>query len=112
MTFDALDVLVVPFPFSDRDAAKRRPALVVSSPEFNRDHAQSILAMITSAGGPRWPSDVDLADWQAAGLTVPCRVRFKLFTLDDAMVLRRIGALSHGDAGAVRAGLARVLVVA
>lgn len=71
MAFDALDVVVVPFPFADRDDAKRRPALVVSSSEFNREHRQSVLAMITAAAGADWPSDVPLRDWTAAGLAVP-----------------------------------------
>ena len=30
VTFEAYDVVVVPFPFSDRAASKRRPALVLS----------------------------------------------------------------------------------
>ena len=109
MTFDALDVVVVPFPFSDRRAAKRRPALIVSSAAFNRTHNQSILAMITSAGSD-WSSDVSIRDWQQAGLNVPCKVRLKLFTLDDAMLIRRIGTLSKSDGRAVTDALLRCLV--
>ena len=110
MTFEPFDVVVVPFPFTDRQADRRRPALVVSSPEFNATHDQSVLAMITSAGGD-WPSDVAIRDWREAGLSVPCKVRLKLFTLDDALILRKTGALSDRDAEAVRDSLARFLVV-
>ena len=42
--------MVVPFPFTDRQAAKRRPALIVSSPRFNDAHEQAILAMTAAAG--------------------------------------------------------------
>ena len=31
MTFDAGDVIIVPFPFTDRTTTKRRPALVLSN---------------------------------------------------------------------------------
>ena len=110
MTFDALDVVVVPFPFTDRSAAKRRPALIVSSARFNQAHGQAILAMITSAAGD-WPSDVALRDWREAELKVPCKVRFKLFTLDHALIVRRIGALSKQDGAAVRDALSRFLAV-
>lgn len=79
MTCEPLDVVAVPFPFTDRPAVKRRPALVVSSAAFNQAHAQSILAMITSARST-WPSDVALRDWRQAGLHVPCPVRLKLFS--------------------------------
>ena len=111
MTFEPFDVVVVPFPFTDREADRRRPALVVSSPDFNATHDQSILAMITSAGGGEWPSDVAIRDWREAGLSVPCKVRLKLFTLDDALILRKTGALSERDAEAVRDSLVRFLVV-
>ena len=110
MTFEPFDVVVVPFPFTDRESERRRPALLVSSPEFNATHDQSILAMITSAGGD-WPSDVAIRDWRKAGLSVPCKVRLKLFTLDTTLILRRTGALSERDAEAVRDGLCRFLAV-
>lgn len=108
---ESFDIVVVPFPFTDRRAVKHRPALVVSSAEFNEAHEQSVLAMITSATG-EWPSDVAIQDWRRAGLTVPCKVRLKLFTLDDDLILRRLGALSKRDAKAVQHGLSRFLAVA
>ena len=110
MTCEPFEVVVVPFPFTDREADRRRPALVVSSPAFNAAHDQSILAMITSAG-EGWLSDVAIRDWREAGLGVPCRVRLKLFTLDDALVLRKAGTLSERDVEAVRSSLVRYLAV-
>jgi len=100
VTFEPFDIVVVPFPFTDRNAEKRRPALVVSSTEFNRGHRHSILAMITSTSG-EWPSDVIIRDWREAGLPVPCKVRFKLFTLDGDRVLRKLGTLAPRDRQAV-----------
>ena len=111
MIFEPFDVVVVPFPFTDREAERRRPAVIVSSHEFNATHEQSVLAMITTAGGGEWPSDVAIRDWNEAGLSVPCKVRLKLFTLDDALILRRAGALSDRDAQAVRGSLVRFLAV-
>ncbi|MDE0392926.1 MAG: type II toxin-antitoxin system PemK/MazF family toxin [Rhodospirillales bacterium] len=108
MTFEPFDVVVVPFPFSDRRASKRRPALIVSSAHFNEAHDQAILAMITTAAG-EWPSDVALRDWKEAGLNAPCKVRFKLFTLDHTLILRRIGALSKQDGAAIKDALRRFL---
>ena len=108
MTFDALDVVVVPFPFTDRQTAKRRPALIVSSADFNAAHPQSILAMITSVRSD-WPSDVALKGWRDAGLNVPCKVRFKLFTVDDALIVRKIGVLSQRDRRAVKEAVSRFL---
>ncbi|MXW17564.1 MAG: type II toxin-antitoxin system PemK/MazF family toxin [Gemmatimonadetes bacterium] len=100
MTFEPFDIVVVPFPFTDRTATKRRPALVVSSAAFNRDHRQTILAMITSAPG-EWPSDVFIRGWREAGLSVPCKVRLKLFTLDDDLIVRKLGTMTPRDRQAV-----------
>lgn len=96
MTCDPWQVVAVPFPFSDRPGEKRRPALVLSKRSFNaRGH--TILAMITSREHAPWPGDHVLADRAAAGLAAPCRVRLKLFTLDNRLLAKRIGALSDGD---------------
>lgn len=106
MTFDAFDVVVVPFPFTDRAAVKRRPALVVSdAAAFNAKSGHCVLAMITSAAHARWPLDTPVSELPAAGLPSPSVVRMKLFTLDDRLILRKIGKLGRAD----RAGVIRTL---
>jgi mRNA interferase MazF len=108
MAFEQWAVVVVPFPFTDRAATRRRPALVVSRPEALGDPVgQSVLAMITSAAHRAWPLDIPVRDGVAAGLPAPSVVRMKLFTLDDRLILRRAGALSADDAAGVHAALAR-----
>lgn len=111
MIFKSFDVVAVSFPFTDRDATKRRPALVVSNALFNKQHDQLILAMITTVSNNVWPSDVSLANWQEAGLKVACHLRLKLFTLDQNLVLKTIGRLSSQDINSVRAVLARYVDV-
>ncbi len=90
-------MVVVPFPFSDRDASKRRPALVCSSGAFNNRSRHLVLAMITTASHNPWPGDVPIRDLASTGLPAPSIVRWKLFTLDASLVLRTVGALSSGD---------------
>lgn len=97
MRFKAFDVVAVPFPFADRHARKRRPALVVSTQSFDNQHEQVILAMITTAKASRWFSDVEIVDWESANLSVPCKVRLKLFTLDKSTIVRHLGNLSSSD---------------
>jgi len=109
--FKAFDVIAVPFPFTDRDASKRRPALVISNELFNKQHDQLVLAMITTTTNNVWPSDVSLANWQEAGLKVACHFRLKLFTLDNRLVLKAIGHLSSRDIKSVQAVLAQYVEV-
>lgn len=110
MTCEAFDVVVVPFPFTDRRTTKRRPALVLSdAAAFGDSVAHSVLAMITSAGNARWPLDVPLQDLGSAGLPSPSVVRMKLFTLDHRLIVRRAGSLSPGDQKKVRAAIRKLL---
>ncbi len=112
MTFKAFDVVVVPFPFTDRTTTKRRPALVISNEnKFNKKVGQSVLAMITSANNSDWPLDTTIQDLDAAGLPSSSVVRMKLFTLDDRLVLRKAGQLSSRDQRAVRLVLQEILSI-
>jgi mRNA interferase MazF len=98
VTYERWDVVVVPFPFADRTASRRRPALVVSQADpLGHVVGHHVLAMITSATHRRWPLDVQVSDRDAAGLPAPSVVRMKLFTLDERLIERRAGALSAAD---------------
>ena len=55
------DVVVVPIPFTDRATAKRRPALVLSSPRFAAESEHLVAAMVTTST-LRWSSDTELHD--------------------------------------------------
>jgi mRNA interferase MazF len=66
-TFEPFDVVVVPFPFTDRASSKRRRAVVISTQAFNEIHGQLVLVMVTSAKGGDWPSDVPLTTGVARG---------------------------------------------
>ncbi|WPL18893.1 PemK-like protein [Thiorhodovibrio winogradskyi] len=106
VTYNAFDVVRVPFPFTDRGATKHRPALIISeASRFNQPAGHSVMAMITSAYHAPWPLDCLIEDLDAAGLPAPSRVRFKLFTLDHRLVNPCLGRLSLPDQAQVRQGL-------
>lgn len=96
MTSSKWDTVVVPFPFTERAGSKRRPALVLSDLRFNEE-GHTLLAMITTSRELPWPGDTDIGDLEFAGLSVECFVRLKLFTLDNRLVLRRLGTLAEAD---------------
>lgn len=109
MTYDAGDVVVVPFPFTDRAATKRRPAVILSDGAVGEDIGQSVLAMITSAKQSGWRLDVPIEDRGTAGLDTACVVRMKLFTLDHRLIVRRAGTLGAGDRAAVSRAVKELL---
>ena len=107
MICDSWEIVVVPFPFTDRVVQKKRPALIVSVKAFNQ-HGQTLMAMITSSSWP-WPSDRPLRDLASAGLSMPCVVRMKLFTLDNRLIIKQIGKLADEDQERVVSALKSML---
>jgi mRNA interferase MazF len=100
------DVVAVPFPYSDRLAEKRRPALVVSTEALHRGYDLLWLLMITSASNARWACDIEVADLAAAGLPAPSLIRTaKIATVDRDRILRRLGRLAAAEARLVKAKL-------
>jgi mRNA interferase MazF len=90
------NVVVVPFPFTEKAGTKRRPALVLSTKAFN-ENGHTVLAMITTKSHSPWPGDTSIDDLSIAGLHVPCIVRLKMFTLDNRLIIRCSGRLSEKD---------------
>ena len=109
MGFERFDVVRVPFPFTDRQATKNRPALVLSDGAlFNGPAGHSVLAMITSAGHESWPLDCAISDLYEAGLPTASVIRWKLFTLDHHLIRGLVGRLGEADATMAAAALARL----
>jgi mRNA interferase MazF len=108
VTCNRYDIVVVPFPFTDRRTSKRRPALALSSQTFSAESGHTVLAMITSAANPAWPMDVSIEP-AAAGLRAPSLIRMKLFTLDNRLILRKVGSLAERDRRAVAVSIQKLL---
>jgi mRNA interferase MazF len=107
--FDRYELAVVPFPFAEKSATKRRPVVAVSGKTFNARNGSTVFAMVTTAGNTLWPSDHTIQDLQAAGLPRPCVVRWRLVTLPNSMILKRLGTLGWLDRSGVDRQLAEML---
>jgi len=53
---------------------------------------------------------VEITNFGQAGLHLPCIVRLKLFTLDNRLLLKRIGTLAAADRRKVTSALRAALV--
>ena len=105
--YKQFDVVVVPFPFTDSSQTKRRPALVISDcQEFTID--KSILAMITTKNHSPWSLDTAIEDLNSVGLKTPSIVRFKLFTLEHTLIIRKIGNLGKRDRTVLKVRMGKV----
>ncbi|MBL8907657.1 MAG: type II toxin-antitoxin system PemK/MazF family toxin [Rhizobiales bacterium] len=109
MICERWQTVAVPFPFMERPAMKRRPALILSHRPFNDANNHTIMAMITAAMLDKWPSDHAIKDLAAAGLKHRCVIRWKVFTLPNEFIVKVLGKLGNDDQQAIESATAGIL---
>lgn len=110
MPFEFGDVVLVPFPFTSQAASKRRPAIVVSNQTYNTARHDVVVMAVTSQLRPNpGPGEVWVRQWHVAGLLKPSAVKPVFATLEQALVLRRLGSLGAGDQAALREAIAETI---
>lgn len=100
------DVAVLPFPFSDLSAVKKRPALVAATLKGDG----IILCQITSAERKDYLA-IPLAnsDFQEGSLNLNSNIRpNKLFTADKSLILYKAGSLKKRKIQEVEAAIIRI----
>ncbi|MEC9307917.1 MAG: type II toxin-antitoxin system PemK/MazF family toxin [Chloroflexota bacterium] len=95
--YKAGDVILVSFPFGERISGQKRPAVVVSSTAHNQATSELLIAQITSNVTVERHGDFLIQQWKKANLLTPSVVRARLATIQDALVLRKLGELEPDD---------------
>ena len=110
MSFDFGDIVLVPFPFTDQTTTKKRPAVVVSSSEYQRCRPDVVLMAVTSQARPSpLYGDLVITEWEQARLLKPSVIKPVVATVHKKLVLKRLGRLQSADLAALRALLAEIL---
>ena len=104
------DVILVPFPFTDQTATKKRPAVVVSSDAYNKTRPDVVLMAVTGhlSSYPRI-GEVVVNDWKAAGLLKASTIKPILTTVEKTLVIRTLGQLKARDLSALKDALRMIL---
>jgi mRNA interferase MazF len=96
LTLHPGDVVVADFP--GVTGVKRRPALVVSTDEYQAARPDVILGLLTGqVAAATAPTDYLLQDWSVANLRNPTAFRAFIITLPQVDVIAVIGHLSRRD---------------
>ena len=97
------DVVLVPFPFTNQTTTKKRPAVVVSSPVYHRERPDIILMAVTSQMRPSTLfGEVIITRWKEAGLLKPSVIKPIFNTIEQWIVLRKLGRLEREDRKALQ----------
>lgn len=92
--FSTTDVVLVRYPFSNLQGDKIRPAVVVGTPSTSLD---LFLVALTSNLESMLEGEFALTDWQAANLNRPTAVKRTLWSMERALIIKRVGSLSSPD---------------
>ena len=92
------DVVLVSFPFTNLQATKKRPAVVISNAAYQQGRPDVILMAITSQiRRPPAFGEFLLKDWQQAGLLKPSVLKPLIATLEQTQIVKVMGKLSPTD---------------
>ena len=92
MTCEPGRLVLIPFPYSDLSSSKRRPVLVLTSPDA---HGDFIGLAVTSVPGHEHAIPITKSSLPDAELPKPSWVRIdKIFTLESALISKVFGNLS------------------
>jgi mRNA interferase MazF len=110
MPYEFGRIVLVPFPYTDQRASKKRPAMIASSRVYNDAKRDVIVMAITSQLRPSAGlGEVWIREWQAAKLLKPSAVKPVFATLEQRLILRRLGALQADDEASLRRAIFAVL---
>ena len=87
------DIVLIPFPFTDLSATKKRPALVISYTDFNRKNQDILVCQITHNLKQRTHSVfINNGNLESGNLAVESLIKTnKIFTIDKGLVIKKIG---------------------
>jgi mRNA interferase MazF len=93
--FNPGDIVAVDFP--GVTGVKRRPAVVLSSSVYHKEHPDIIVGLITSQTITLCSTDCIIQDWKLVGLRVPSVFRSFFVTLPPSTNPVFVGRLSDRD---------------
>lgn len=103
-------IVLVPFPFTDQTATKKRPAVIVSSNVYNQNRPDIVIMAVTSQiHGSGYFGDLHIQKWQHAGLLKPSVIKPIFTTIEKGLVIKKLGSMADIDLASLTEGLQTIL---
>ena len=104
------DIVLVPFPFTDQTGIKKRPAVIVSSAAYHAARRDVVIMAVTSQTRPAGAiGEVQVKDWKGAGLIKPSVIKPVITTIEQTLVIRRLGQLRKEEQEALRKAITKIV---
>jgi len=102
------DVVLVNFQYTDRPQVKKRPAVVLSVPQYQQSRLDAVMVGLTTELSRNYFGDCPIQEWQAAGLPKPSVAKGVIQTISQDMVDRRLGTLTSHDFSRVQGSVKQI----
>lgn len=103
------EVVRVEIPFTDGSGQKQRPAVVVSSPRYNRERLELLVMPVTSQLRHRDTyGTLVIQEWQPAGLSKPSAIKPLVVPVLKTRIHLRLGHLLRLDKDALHERLEEI----
>ena len=110
MNVEQKEIVLLPYPFTNQEGSKIRPALIVSNNFFNKKSDDCLAVPLTSVIKEELYSIfITQEDLQFGTLIKPSRIRAdKIFSIDKSKIIMKIGALNDETFQEVKSELFKV----
>ncbi len=109
-TYSFGDIVLVPFPFTDQSNTKKRPAVIISSDQYNRQRPDIIIMAVTSQmQSADYFGDMTIRQWQQAGLLKPSVIKPIFTTVEKGLVLKKLGNMSNNDRKEIKKAIQTII---
>jgi len=103
------EVVLIPVPFTDLSASKRRPVLIISNDSYNNSNPDFIVVAVTSNLIQQGISLTN-GDMIQGSLPKPSVVRCdKIYTLHQGIVVKSIGHIANTVLASVRTEITNII---
>jgi len=102
-------IVLIPVPFTDLSASKKRPVLVMSNDNYNQQNQDIIVVAITSNPAQQG-IPITNKEMVSGQLPKPSVIRCdKIYTLNQSIVVKTIGSLSLAVRAAVKVEINKLI---
>ncbi|MFH1210139.1 MAG: type II toxin-antitoxin system PemK/MazF family toxin [archaeon] len=111
MNVQQKDIVLLPYPFSDLEGTKVRPALIVSNDLFNKKSSDCIMVPLTTViKDEPYSLIINQEDLGSGKLLKSSRIRAdKIFTVEKNLIVMKIGVINNNTFDKVKSEILKTL---
>jgi mRNA interferase MazF len=105
------EIVLLPYPFTDMEGKKVRPALIVSNDSYNKQSEDCIMVPLTSVMKDEpYSITVEQKDLNSGKLLKTSRIKAdKLFSIEKSIVIMKIGSIDDMTFAKVKTEINKII---